>query len=469
MLTFNNRGIIKNMKSFWKNIFNINMSRNIKSKSKNIYLDNAGATKVDNKVILAMREVENLYANPSGIYRRGVDAQNKIEESRKIISNILNCNNNEIILTGSGTESINLALTGYVKNYYKNEDKIEESEIRKGLKNKGNFVIPKVITTNIEHVAVLETLLNLEKEKLIEVIYLKVDESGRVKENDLREMLKESGLENKNNIILISVMYANNEMGRVQPVKEIGRIIDEYNRTNNKNLAFHIDATQAGNYLDVDIKKLRCHMLSMNGSKIYGPKGIGLLYKNKNTNLLPIILGGGQENGLRSGTEDIDKIVGLTKALQIAKEKRDSEIIRLLNLQNYFFENIQKEFLKDGFKVKIYTNKNDINKIINTKEGKTKINYFNIESLPNNINIGLPGMMSDEMVIRLDYAGYDVSHKSACASNELGSGSYVLRAMGNTELASNENIRVTMGRDTGLADMQKLILSIKNIYFKYKI
>ena len=271
-------------------------------------------------------------------------------------------------------------------------------------------------------------------------------------------------------------MYANNETGRMQPVKEIGRIIDEYNRIGSaaskargeesRDIAFHIDAMQAGNYLDMDIKKLRCHMLSMNGSKIYGPKGIGILYKDKNINLSSIILGGGQEGGLRSGTEDVQKIVGQAKAVQISKEKRDSEIVRLLELQNYFLENIKKEIPE----VKIYTHKNEVNKIIDKKDNKqtVKINYFNLESLPNNINIGLPGMLSDELVIRLDYAGFDISHKSACASNETGEGSYVLRAMGASEKESNENIRITMGRDTNLKDIKKLIQEIKKIYLKYK-
>jgi cysteine desulfurase len=434
------------MNKFWKNIFNISST----SGSRNIYLDNAGATTIDREVILAMREVENLYANPSGIYRRGVEAKNKIEVSRKIISSILNCNNSEIIFTGSGTESINLALLGYVKNYL--------------AASVASSVVPKVITSNVEHSAVLETLLHLEKENLIEIIFLKVDETGKVKENDLRERLKDSGPENKNNIILVSMMYANNETGRVQPVKEIGRIIDEYNRTNNQNLSFHIDAMQAGNYLDLDIKKLRCHIFSMNGSKIYGPKGIGLLYKNKDIKLSSIIYGGGQEGGIRSGTEDVQKIVGLACAMQIAKEKRDSEIIRILELQNYFFKNIELNIPE----VKIYTEKNNTNKIVDNKDNLQKINYFNIESLPNNINIGLPSMLSDEMVVRLDYAGFDVSHKSACASNETGEGSYVLRAMGATEKESNENIRITMGRDTKLKDLQKLIQEIKNIYLKYK-
>ncbi len=444
------------MNKFWKSIFSINKI----STSNNIYLDNGGATPIDDEVILAMQEAMNLYANPSGIYRRGVEAKNKIEVSRKMISNVLNCGGNEIIFTGSGTESVNLALLGYIKNYALNNKKNENK-------------IPKVITTNVEHSAVLESLRDMG---MIEIIFLKVDETGRAKENDLREILKESGPENKNNIILVSVMYANNETGRMQPVKEIGRIIDEYNRIGSaaskargeesRDIAFHIDAMQAGNYLDMDIKKLRCHMLSMNGSKIYGPKGIGILYKDKNINLSSIILGGGQEGGLRSGTEDVQKIVGQAKAVQISKEKRDSEIVRLLELQNYFLENIKKEIPE----VKIYTHKNEVNKIIDKKDNKqtVKINYFNLESLPNNINIGLPGMLSDELVIRLDYAGFDISHKSACASNETGEGSYVLRAMGASEKESNENIRITMGRDTNLKDIKKLIQEIKKIYLKYK-
>ena len=457
------------MKKFWKSIFSINKI----DTSNNIYLDNGGATPIDGEVILAMREVENLYANPSGIYRRGVEAKNKIEVSRKMISNVLNCRSDEIIFTGSGTESVNLALLGYIKNYILNNKKNED-------------IIPKVITTNVEHSAVIESLHHLRDMGMIEIIFLKADETGRVRENDLREILKESGPENKSNIILVSVMYANNETGRMQPVKEIGRIIDEYNRAaskargereNNLNdkkigsIAFHIDAMQAGNYLDMDINKLRCDMLSMNGSKIYGPKGIGILYKDKNIRLSSIVLGGGQEGGLRSGTEDVQKIVGQAKAMQVSKEKRDSEIVRLLELQNYFFENIKLQIPE----VKIYTEKNNTNKIVDIKNSTsgseaaaTKINYFNLESLPNNINIGLPGMISDELVIRLDYVGFDVSHKSACASNETGEGSYVLRAMGASEKESNENIRITMGRDTNKKDIKKLIQEVKKIYLKYE-
>ena len=491
-----------------KNIFVENKRNN--NAYDNVYLDHAAATPVDGEVVKAMHEAESLYANPSGIYRMGVGAKNKIEESRKIISDILNCASQEIIFAGSGTESLNMGLIGYVENYLKeNENKNAKSVPVK-------TSIPTIITSNIEHSAVLNPVLHLESKGLVKIKYLEVDETGRVDENHLREILKNSGSENKDNIILVSIMYANNETGRVQPVKEIGRIIDLHNagissssarearagneRNNFKNkIAYHIDAMQAGNYLDLDIKKLRADMLSINGCKTYGPKGVGLLYKNKSINITPIILGGGQERGLRSGTEDVVKIVGLAHALKIAKEKRDIEIVRMLDLQNYFLEKVKKEIPE----VKIYTYKNDVNKIINKKDSilkswldislnkinkedisdekniinnykmseldkSIKINYFNIESLPNNINIGLPNMLSDEMVIRLDYRGFCVSHKSACASNEIGEGSYVLRAMGASENDSNENIRITMGRATTKRDLEKLIENIKEIYYKYK-
>ena len=467
----------------------------------NVYLDHAAATPIDDEVIKSMHEAESLYANPSGIYRMGVEAKNKIEESRKIISDILNCASQEIIFAGSGTESLNMGLIGYVENYLKeNENKNAKSVPVK-------TSIPTIITSNIEHSAVLNPVLHLESKGLVKIKYLEVDETGRVDENHLREILKNSGSENKDNIILVSIMYANNETGRLQPVKEIGRIIDLHNagissssarearagneRNNFKNkIAYHIDAMQAGNYLDLDIKKLRADMLSINGCKTYGPKGVGLLYKNKSINITPIILGGGQERGLRSGTEDVVKIVGLAHALKIAKEKRDIEIVRMLDLQNYFLEKVKKEIPE----IKIYTHKNNVNKIINKKENilnswlknsfnkinkgnlavdnnkiSARINYFNLESLPNNINIGLPGILSDEMVIRLDYKGFCVSHKSACSSNEIGEGSYVLRAMGASEKESNENIRITMGRTTTKRDLEKLIENIKEIYYKYKI
>lgn len=427
-----------------------------------VYLDNAGATPVSDLVLNKMKEVENFYANPSGIYRIGVYANKKIDDCRKDVSQILNCHTNEIIWTGSGTESNNLAIFGIINNFYnKPEDKNE-------VKYK-----PIIITSNIEHSSILEPLYYLQKNNKIEIEFLKVDESGSVIENDLRNILKEKG----NRVILVTTMYVNNETGRVQPVKEIGRIIDEYNRTQKSfvsippslgeggqgvGVIYHIDACQAANYLDLDVRKLRCHMMTINSSKIYGPKGVALIYKNKDVTMEPIIMGGGQEGGLRSGTENLQSVVGFVEALKESQKIKEKEVVRLIELQDYFFDKIRKEIEQ----VIIYTEQNNINKILDKE--KNKINYFNIDSIPNNINIGLPGMTSEEMVIRLDQKGFAVSHKSACAAHELSEGSYVLMAMGASEQAANENIRISMGRSTTKDNLDNLIKFIKEIYSKYR-
>ncbi|MDQ5957447.1 MAG: cysteine desulfurase [Patescibacteria group bacterium] len=428
--------------------------RNIKNKNY-IYLDNAGATPVSLEVAKKIKEVEGLYANPSSIFCYGVKTKEKLQEARKSVANIINSLSSEIIWTSTGTESNNMALIGFVTNYIFNNNGGKIDKLNK----------PKVITSNIEHSSVLEPLLNLKNRGFIELEYLEADETGVVRVNDLRDVLQRSGEENIENIILVSLMYANNETGSIQKVKEIGRVIEQYNQKlnqNNPKVAYHIDACQAANYLDLDVRKLRCSMMSVNSSKVYGPKGVAFLYKNKNIILDPIVRGGGQESELRSGTENIQGIVGLAEALKEAKLKRDDEIKRLLLIQNYFFENIQKE-IKEAV---IYTKINDISRIVDNKNNS--INYFNLESLPNNINIGLPNIGSDEMVIRLDSKGFEVSHKSSCASHEIAEGSHVIFSMTKNKQASNENIRISMGRYTKLEDIVNLIRNIKEIYYKYK-
>ena len=171
---------------------------------------------------------------------------------------------------------------------------------------------------------------------MINIIYLKVDNNGLINTIDLREILQQN-----NNIILVTIMYVNNEIGSVLPVRDIGRIIYDYNRLNNKKIIYHIDACQAANYYELNVRKLRADMLSLNSSKIYGGKGAGLLYKSNSIRLEPIVYGGGQERGLRSGTENIASIIGLSKALQIASEYRDSEYKRLREMQEYFFSEIR--------------------------------------------------------------------------------------------------------------------------------
>jgi cysteine desulfurase len=326
-----------------------------------------------------------------------------------------------------------------------------------------NNVIPKVLTTKLEHPSVLEPLRHMAEMGMIEIIYLENDEYGVVSTNHLKKLLEESGVTNSLNIILVSTMYASNELGTVMPVKEIGRMIDLYNRDLAKditNITFHIDAMQAGNYLDLDVLKLRVHLMTLNSAKLYGPKGVGVLFKKRGVNIAPIFYGGGQEKGLRSGTENVIGISGLTAALEVANKMKTNELRKMLDLNKYLRDKIKRELPE----AKIYSKENDINKIL---KDDGEINYFNVASLPNVLNIGLSGMQSDELVIRLSEKGFEVSHKSACASEDEETGSYVLKAIGASDEESNSNIRISMGRETLEADLDEFVEALKALCNKY--
>jgi cysteine desulfurase len=371
-------------------------------KNKPVYLDHAAAT---------------LSANASGIYSEGVMMKSMIEQSRKEILHCFDAVSQKIIFTGSATQSINIALQGLL------------------------VTGDHLIISAIEHPAVLECAKFLQRENKIELTILPVDEAGLVSLRDLRESLK-------SNTKLVSIIYASNEIGTIQPIKEIGRVISEHNREHDTQIYFHTDATQAVNYLDIRMNSNRLDMISFNGSKIYAGKGVGALIYKKDLSLKPIIYGGGQENGLWSGTEDVDSIVRLATAvtdINNAKSKnhKDKESTRLEILK----QNFLKEIIKEIPEVKIWSEAEN--------------------SLPNIINIGLPNFESDEMVVRLDEKGFAVSHKSACAAMETGSGSYVLQAIGASIKESSENIRISMGRTTTKREMADLAKAIKLIYSKF--
>jgi cysteine desulfurase len=307
------------------------------------------------------------------------------------------------------------------------------------MKSKMDIEKPHVVTTPIEHPSVLEPIKQLEKWGKIRVTYLPVYENGIVKVKDLREALSED-------TVLVSVMYANNEIGTIQPVKEIGRAIDEWKKEHGRTFTsypyFHTDACQAGNYLNLDVLRLKCHLMTINSSKLYGPKGIAALYKREGIKLEPLVYGGGQERGLRSGTEALLLASAFAEAIEEAAEIKDKEGERLSALRDFFFETIEKEFPD----VTLYGDRN--------------------ERLPNNINIRVPGIPSDEMILRLDAKGFAVSHKSACASQE-SDGSYVVQAIGATEKEALENVRITLGRDTTKGDLEHLVEAIKEIKLKF--
>lgn len=389
-------------------------------KPKRVYLDNAGATPLSSRAQESLVQTLSFFGNPSAIHKEGDIASQMLQKARNSIATILNAHSYEITFTGNGTESCNLAILGTMKS---------KMDVEK----------PHIITTSIEHPSVLEPIKQLEKWGKVVVTYLPVYENGIVKVKDLREALTE-------NTVLVSVMYANNEVGTIQPVKEIGRAIDEWKKEQGRTFTsypyFHIDACQAGNYLNLDVLRLKCHLMTINSSKVYGPKGIAALYKREGIKVEPLVYGGGQERELRSGTESVPLALSFAEALKESADMREKESERLIAIRDHFFKEIKKQIPE----VTIY--------------GDQK------ERLPNNINIRVPGIASDEIILRLDAKGFAVSHKSACASQET-DGSYVLIALGATEEEALQNVRITMGRDTTKGDMEKLMEAIKEIKEKF--
>ncbi len=385
-------------------------------KQKRIYLDNAGATPVSKRAQAALVERLSVFGNPSAIHQEGDKASQVLQKARNTVATALNAHSYEVTFVGTGTESCNIAILGTIAKV-------------------SGISLPHIITTEIEHPAVLEPIRHLEKTGKVRVTYLPVYENGIVKIKDVREALTEE-------TVLVSVMYANNEIGTIQPIKEIGRALDEWKRERERTFTaypyFHVDACQAGNYCNLDVVRLKAHLVTINASKVYGPKGIAALYKREGISVEPTTYGGGQERELRSGTESVALAAAFAEALTEAVELRDTESERLAVLRDFFF----KEVVKKIPDVTIY--------------GDTK------ERLPNNINIRVPGITSDELILRLDAKGFAVSHKSACASAET-DGSYVVQALGATVAESLENVRITLGRDTTQSDLESLIAALKTI------
>jgi len=370
-------------------------------------------------------------SNPGAIHELGVKEKNKLENARTTVAKILNAHGDEIIFTSGATESNNLAILGLVQNFKK----------------------PHIITTNIEHSSVLEVCKYLEKTKQAEITYVEVEGSGIVDPKKIKKALKP-------NTVLVSVMYANNEIGAIQPIREIAKEIRHWkkNRTYSKNLSlpfFHTDATQAVNYLPINVAQLGVDLMSMNGAKIYGPKGIGVLYVKKHTPIEKIMFGGDQEFGLRPGTENVALSVGFAKALQTAEKMKKKEIIRLTKLRDYFFTELLK--LKNQKKIL------DFDFLIN---GDLK------NRLPNNVNITIPKIPSDLLVIELSAKGVMASAKSACKSGD-GKASHVIESIRKVQgktLHDEEDgsLRFSLGRHTTKQDIDYTVKVLFEILTKLK-
>ncbi|MEK7586075.1 MAG: cysteine desulfurase family protein [Patescibacteria group bacterium] len=393
-----------------------------------IYLDHASATPIDSSVAKLISLYERRYfANASSIHKGGVETQKVIENAREQIAKLIFAHSDEIIFTGSGTESDALAIIGVVRGY-------------KG-KN-----IPHIITTTIEHSAVLENCRMLEKNREAEVTYIMPDADGIINPKDVRDALKVS-------TALVSVMYANNEIGTVQPIQEIAKIIRHYRKNTNSSFPLlHTDACQAMNYLPTEnIEKLGVDLLTFNSSKIYGPKGVGVLYKKRGVNLAPIYLGGGQEFGLRSGTENIAGIAGVALALSQTFRIKKKESTRLIKLRDYGIKKLLSLSHVSGYEI--------------------ILNGDKVKRLPNNINISISGISSELLVIELDAKGIQVSAKSACKSEELDE-SYVIGALRKAQNikpnTTDGSLRISLGRQTKKGDIDALFKALKEILAKYR-
>ncbi|MCX6764739.1 MAG: cysteine desulfurase family protein [Candidatus Nealsonbacteria bacterium] len=384
-----------------------------------IYLDYAATTPIDPKVLKEMMPyLKKDFGNPSSIHSFGLKGQEAIDNARAEVAKFLNCLESEIIFTGSATEANNLAIFGTVK----------------ALKSK--VETPHIITTKIEHPAVLEPFRFLEK-RGVEVTYLPVSKEGIVNFFEIEKSIKK-------NTILVSIIYANNEIGTIQPIKEISKIISNYRVQNDASkIVFHTDAVQAINYLNCDVKELGVDLLTLSAHKIYGPKGVGCLYVKEGTALAPLVFGGGQENGKRSGTENVAGIVGLGAAVKLVKKEKpkNKKIIKLR-------DKIIKEVLK-------------------TISG-SKINGSLEKRLCNNINFTLPGAEGESIVMALDREGIAVSTGSACSSKSL-EPSFVLMALGLSEKDAHCSLRVSLGRYTSPKEIDQFLKILPKTIKKLRI
>lgn len=354
-----------------------------------IYLDHCATTYVDEKVLKKMLPYFNIsYGNPSSMYAIGRQNKRIVENSRSMVAKELNCSAKEIYFTSCGSESDNLALKGIA---YAN-------------KNKGKHII----TSKIEHPAILNSCKTLERQGY-EVSYLNVDKKGFVKLEELQASIKED-------TILISIMFANNEIGTIQPIKEISTIAKKHN------IIFHTDAVQAAGNVKIDVEQLGIDALSLSAHKFYGPKGMGALYVKKGIEFERVQDGGHQEKGKRSGTENIAGIVGLAEAIKLANSNLEKNNKQILDNRNYFIKKLTDNF------------------------DKIKINGDLEKRLPGNINVTFLGKDSLEILLKLDEFGICASAGSACSTGD-SLPSHVLTAIGLNAEEVSGTIRFSLGKE----------------------
>lgn len=362
---------------------------------KRIYLDHAATTPMRYEVLEAMLPYfREKFGNASTLYFYGQEAKGAINAARAKVASVINAASSEIVFTSGGTESDNFAISGVA---WANQ-------------KRGNHII----TSSIEHHAVLNICKFLEK-RGFEVTYLPVDSQGLVSPEDVKRSIRKE-------TILISIMHANNEVGTIEPIEEIGEIAKE------RGVYFHTDSVQTFGHIPIDVAKLNVDLLSASAHKLYGPKGVGALYIRNGVKIVPFLYGGDQENKRRASTENVAGIVGFGKAAQLALNEMEDEIKRLIPLR----DRLIKEILE--------------------KINYTRLNGHPTKRLPGNVNISVEFVEGESMLLQLDIKGFCASSGSACTSSIL-EPSHVLTAMGIPAEVAHGSLRLTLGRDNTTEDI----------------
>lgn len=387
-----------------------------------IYVDNAAATPLRREVKEAMLPyLEENYGNPSAIHGEGVLARSAVESARLKIARSLGIKPTGVVFTGSGTESNNLAILGYVEALHKNGKAYEEMEI---------------ITTKIEHPSILALLPTLEQ-KGVKIKFVEIDETGRIQIASFLGLLSSQ-------TVLITFAYANSEVGVIQPVSRLVRQVRQFEKDNRVEIMIHLDAAQAPLWLPCALEQLGVDLLSLDAGKCHGPKGVGILAMRKNINLAPIMFGGGQEGGVRPGTENVLAIVGASEAIFMATKDYAKRADKVRELRDEVIALISQD-LKEA--------------VINGTKDEDR--------LANNINLSLPGFDTEYAVIFLDSHGIACSTKSACAG--AGSGiSHVVKEMTGDEARAKSTIRLSLGEETTKEEMVYVVSVLAEYIAKMK-
>ncbi len=372
-----------------------------------VYMDHAATTPMDTEVFEAMTPYFlQKYGNASSLHSFGMEAKETLEKSREAVATFIGGDADEIIFTGGGTESDNLAIKGIV------------FRARKG----------HIITSSIEHPAVLETCKFLEK-KGFRVTYIPVDRYGVVKPKDVQNAIEKD-------TVLITIMHANNEIGTIEPIDEIGKIASE------RGIPFHTDAVQSVGKIPIDVKKMSIDLLSISGHKIYGPKGVGALYIKKGRRIDALMHGGRHERGVRSSTENISGIVGLAKACELAKERREKDVKKMRGLRDTLIRGVLE--IEESY-----------------------LNGHPEKRLPSNAHFYFRGIEGESLILMLDDAGIAASTGSACSSKKLAP-SHVLLAIGLKPEDAHGSLRLTLGRGNDEEDVAYVLETLPEIVKKLR-